>query len=236
MTPSDIITVAGLVAPGFLAMKLFYTFGAQRQRAQWEWVVWSALIGLPVDAFARWVIGSFTHPSGWPDWTVDGALRLVLPCGVALVLAWLWKERVKPAEKGWLRYLRRGFTDSAWDEVMDSAVQNERWVEIVTEIPSGEVSYTGWLSTVGREDSAAERWVYIEKVQHRPGADMDLTPLAATHGLLIHRDHIKRIRIFDLTGADADPPAAQGIAATAELADKEIAASGTGETVLSHPR
>jgi hypothetical protein len=219
MTPSDIITVAGLVAPGFLAMKLFYTFGAQRQRAQWEWIVWSALIGLPADALARWVTGTFTHPADWPDWPVDGAVRLLLPCGLALLFAWVWRERVKPAEEGWLRFLRRGLTDSAWDEVMDDAVQHERWVEIVTETSSGEVSYTGWLSTVGREDSAAERWVYIEKVQHRPGDGAELVPLVATHGLLIHRDHIKRIRIFDLMGAKAEPPITAGIAATVEASE-----------------
>lgn len=97
---------------------------------------------------------------------------------------------------------------------MDDAVRHKRWVELVTDTPAGEVSYTGWLSTVGREDSAAERWVYIEKVQERRRREGERETLPGTHGLLIHRDHIKRIRVFDLTGADSEPPDGAGIGAT----------------------
>ena len=208
MTADQLLTTAGLLAPGFVAMKLFYVFGAQRQRLQWEWAAWSVLISLPIDAVTR-----FAKPGirsmGAPDWLADGGVRLILAVLGALIAALLWQVVVKPSDKKYIVKLRRFVTDSAWDEVMDDAVAHERYLEVVTEGPSSELTYRGWLSTSGREDAAAEPWLYLRQVLHQVTQDGDWVELEGTHGLMIHRDHIKRVRVFNTVLRDDTPPVGQ---------------------------
>jgi hypothetical protein len=220
---NQLLQTAGIVAPGFVAMKLIYIFGAQRQRPQWEWTVWSVLVGLACNAVATWVLELRLRVAIGSD---DVAL-LLNRFGFALLFAGLvilgWgflKHSDEPFRRpvrsssqqgGWFKkpddirvWLRRSLTDSAWDEVVDDAILHERWMEVITSGPDGETAYRGWLHAGGREDAKAEPWLYLRSVKHRkdPGG---WTKLEGTHGMLIHRDQIKRIRVFEKAGAENAP-------------------------------
>lgn len=197
-------------------MKLFYIFGAQRQRSQWEWTTWSVLLSLPIgwltDSLAPEIaprIGLLQQPA-W-----DVLLRLGLAISGGLLGAWVWR-RLKRTDHPRLVGLRRALTDSAWDEVMDDAVLHERWLEVVTTGTEREVAFRGWLSTAGREDNKAEPWVYLRRVQHKPEGAGGWREMAGTHGLLIHRDQIDRIRVFDTVGKDEPAPTEADTAAASE--------------------
>ena len=43
MTAKDVADSLLLLGPGFVLLKTIYLFGGQRQRSEWEWVVWSVL-------------------------------------------------------------------------------------------------------------------------------------------------------------------------------------------------
>lgn len=213
----QLVNAAGLLAPGFIAMKLFYVFGAQRQRSQWEWTTWSVLISLPIDWVARVAAPGLAGRTdvaltatalGLPvaaiEPAVDVAVRLALAGGGALaaILAWQYMKRSNHDAVVWFR---RALTDSAWDEVTDDAVNRERYVEVVTASPQGdEVFYRGWLSTVGREDSRAEPWLYLKDVTYKTRSNAVGKPMEGTDGLLIHREHIKRIRVEDSVRRDSN--------------------------------
>jgi hypothetical protein len=202
----QLVNAAGLLAPGFIAMKLFYVFGAQRQRSQWEWTTWAVLISLPIDWAARTAAPSLARltasPSTEPVFDVAVRLALALSGALLAIAAWRYMKRSKRDPVVWLR---RALTDSAWDEVTDEAVNLERYIEVVTATPKGdEVFYRGWLSTVGREDSRAEPWLYLRDVTYKSRANAVAKPLAGTDGLLIHRDHIRRVVVEHSVHSD-DP-------------------------------
>lgn len=77
----------------------------------------------------------------------------------------------------------------------------------------------------GREDAKAEPWLYLRRVQHRAAPDGPFEEMAQTHGLLIHRDQIKRVRVFTAEGEDAAPVAvtsgAEAVADNPDLASPE---------------
>jgi hypothetical protein len=209
----QLLRTAGIVAPGFVAMKLIYIFGAQRQRPQWEWTVWSVLVGLGCDVVATWLVGL---PIG-VDWIPIDVGVVVLRFAIALlfagvvIVAWGLLKHSDEGFRAWFKrpdqarvWLRRTLTDSAWDEVVDDAVMHKRWMEVITTGPGGETAYRGWLDAGGREDAKAEPWLYLRRVKHRrdPGG---WTELEGTHGMLIHRDHITRIRMFESAGTENVP-------------------------------
>lgn len=214
MTVDQLLGAAGLLAPGFIAMKLFYVFGAQRQRLQWEWAAWSVLISLPIDAVTQFVKPGLRSMNVSEN-LADVAVRLALALLGALLAALIWQLVVKPSDNRYVVKLRRFVTDSAWDEVMDDAVAHQRYLEVVTEGPSDELTFRGWLSTAGREDAAAEPWLYLRQVLHKQDQDGDWVELEGTHGLLIHRDHIKRVRVFETILSDEKPPKGRATIAAA---------------------
>lgn len=158
---NQVLAAGGLFAPGFIAMRLIYTFGAHRQRVQWEWVTWSVLLSLPIKAAADyvkpWAIENGFGEST-PDDVRDAVLRLTIALIVAgaTIAAWYL---IKRSDRGVSVWLRRNLTDSAFDDVLDDAVIHQRWVWVATKT-AGE--YIGWVHTAGREDSGAEPWMYLE--------------------------------------------------------------------------
>jgi hypothetical protein len=224
----QLLETAGLVAPGFVSMKLIYQFGAQRQRAQWEWTVWSVLVGLACDVVARWIVSwplGLTFPQA--DVTlVIVRFALALAFAFAAIFIWGLLKHDDQAVRSWFKrpdsyrvWLRRLLTDSAWDEVVDDAVLHERWMEVIVAVDTGEAAFRGWLHAGGREDSKAEPWLYLRRVKFRDDNAV-WTEFAGTHGMLLHRDQIKRIRVFDTVGRENSPRETD-----TALADAE----GTGE-------
>jgi hypothetical protein len=206
MTDLQIRDAAVLLIPGFLALKLFYLFGAQRPRSQWEWTTWSVLVSFPIDWSVR-ALGP--NAAAWlhvEPATVDVVLRLVAAIGLAAAAVLVW-GLIRASDVTWLVRLRRSVTDSAWDEVLDNAHRKKRWLEVQAVRSGGDTRYRGWLDTAGREDAQAEPWVYLRKVTRQAESGGAWTELAGTHGVLIHRDQIRSIRIFE-QGASQGPPEA----------------------------
>ncbi len=205
MDVAQLLATAGMLAPGFIAMKLFYVFGAQRQWSQWEWTAWSVGLSIPLDWATRTIAPVVASRVGWPGEAVDVVIRFLLALGIAGIgiFAWRW---LKGSNDDRLVAVRRALTDSAWDEVMDDAVQHQRWLEVMTDGPDREIAFRGWLATAGREDSRAEPWIYLRRVSRQSAADGEpWEEMPATHGLLIHRDHIKRIRVFTAASDEKTP-------------------------------
>lgn len=54
------------------------------------------------------------------------------------------------------------------------------------------------------------------EVQHKPDGPATREEMPGTHGLLIHREHVERIRVFETVGKDAPVPEAVESAAAGE--------------------
>jgi hypothetical protein len=200
---TELLKTAGLLAPGFIAMKLFYVFGAQRQRAQWEWAAWSVLVALPINWLALQLTPYIVQQSGWASDLADAVVRMSLAVVLAGFAVAIWQYGIKRRDRA--TTLRRFLTDSAWDDVMDEAVHKGRWLEVITTGNEKEIRFLGWLATAGREDNKAEPWVYLVDVRRNDGPSKGWVPLDKTAGLLIHRDHIERIRVLEAVKEEKNP-------------------------------
>jgi hypothetical protein len=209
VTEQEVRSAAALLAPGLLTLKLFYLFGVQRPRSQWEWTTWSVLVSFPIDwAVRAWAPRVAAQLQADPI-AADLGLRIALPFAVAIVAAIVWMF-VRRADADAVVWFRRAVTDSAWDEVIDNAVAHKRWVEVLTIAADADVPFRGWIDTAGREDAQAEPWVYLVGVTRKVPAEDGWPELPGTHGMLIHRDHIRRIRIFEAVQAEEPAPTDRG--------------------------
>jgi len=197
MTPDGLRDGIFFLGPGFLALKIFYLFGAQRPRSEWEWTTWSVLASLPLVWIASWVAPLIADKASLPPGGVDTSLRFFLALVAGMSGAWAWR-RLRSSTRRAARWIRIAVTDSAWDQALDDANLFDRPIEIVTTDGS---CYRGRLRYGGREDTQAEGWMYLVYPDVRK--DGCYRPVRGAHGLLVHRDKIDRIRVF--TGP-YDPP------------------------------
>lgn len=178
MSPDNLRDAAFLLAPGFLTLKLFQHFGAQRKRSEWEWTVWSVLVSLGIDVVTK-----------------DSATKLVAALVAGLLLVAAWRFVGRQSNRATQR-LRRELIDSAWDHVLDDACRQHHSIEIVTD---DDRRLFGVLDTFAREEKEAEPWLYLTDVKQASVADDDWEPLARTEGVLLHCDHIRRLRVIRRT-------------------------------------
>jgi hypothetical protein len=197
MSPDVIAQYAGLFVPGFLSMKLFYMFGAQRQRLEWEWVAWSVALSLPIAAFADWVAPTLVPRPFAAEATANPVVRAGLAVAFGLSSAFLWRL-VRRSALSPLRQIRMALSDSLWDLVISDALANRRWLCVAVDEGSDEQIYMGWPTMAYVEEANAEPWLYLtnvlEPVRERAGADKNWEP-NGMHGLLVHRDHVRRLWI-----------------------------------------
>src|SRR3990172_1565472 len=161
MSWTDVLQFIAVIGPGFVLLKVLYVFGGQHRRLQWEWVVWSVLVGLVLTACAAVLVEFFSFVEG--PVPRDVALVLTsfsLAVGFGTLLAFFW-ERVKQSRSTKARRLRRWVSDSAWDFVLDEANRRDNGVEVITEIDGKEVAYYGTLYTFGQEVAESEPWIYL---------------------------------------------------------------------------
>jgi hypothetical protein len=186
VNPQDLRDAAFLLAPGFLTLKLFQHLGAQRERSEWEWTVWSVLVSLGIDLVTK-----------------DPAQKLAVAVGVgvALVIGWRYVGQQSSRATVWLR---RALVDSAWDHTLDEAARAHNPVEILTE--NGRLF--GRLRTFAREERGAEPWIYLTDVKQAPPDSDEWTALRRTEGVLIHRDQMRRLRV--IRRQEAEPSASTG--------------------------
>ena len=177
MNADDAREFAFLIAPGFLSLKLFQLFGAQRERSEWEWTIWAVVTSLAIDVVTR-----------------DPALKLVvaLLVGVTLVLAW---RLVSMQGSVVTRWMRRELTNSAWDHTLDEATRRHYPIELVTE----KHRYFGRLATYAREENKSQAWVYLTYLSRDDGTGWKR--LERTEGVLIHADRLLELRVIRPEGA-----------------------------------
>jgi hypothetical protein len=209
MATEDVINTILVIAPGFVALKVFQLVGAQRKRSEWEWTIWSIIAGVLIaagTALARLNFGvevpelklAEGDPSAGSPATklsfVGLPERTVVAVGAGVLGAIVW--RLIRQARGPLA--RRGvmqLTDSAWDYVLDEAVNNKFGIEVVTPgAGDAELRFYGIPGTFAYESAEAEPLLYLRKVHEWTDAS-GYTKVLGTDGILLHRDNIKRIRV-----------------------------------------
>jgi hypothetical protein len=189
----DIVAAVLYLGPGFLALKLFYLFGAQRPRSEWEWTTWSAIASIPINLAASLIVPVFGPLSA--PFTVDGvhvAVAIVIGLVGGLVAAWAWR-RARASTRPFADWLRRQVTDSAWDLALDDAQHAKRAVSVVM---SNGRQYRGTLGYAGREDAAASGWLYLQWPARKDPATNKYVEMTNSHGILIDRDKVVSMRVY----------------------------------------
>jgi len=203
----DLVAGVLFLASGFLALKLFYLLGAQRVRSQWEWTTWSIVASLPINGIASLLRDRIAIVRGDPD-GYEVALRLLIGIALGSTLAAAW-QLVRASGRSEAARFRRAFGASAWDEALEDVQRDHRQVELVLD---DGTKYAGTIGYGGREDNAAEGWLYLIYPEVFDTAIDDYREARGTHGILLHRDRIKRIRVFlrahEATGTPVARPSA----------------------------
>jgi hypothetical protein len=184
----DLVETFVYLAPGFLALKLFYLFGAQRPRSQWEWTTWSIVASLPLNGAAAFCLARLSIQSY--DAQVVLALSLSLAAGVAAAVAW---RQVRRSDRKMAVRLRLEVADSAWDQALEDATNKKRPIVVVM---NDGPRYRGMLRYGGREDAQAEGWIYLCWPDKRDEETKEWTRIRGTHGLLIDRDRIRIVQVY----------------------------------------
>jgi hypothetical protein len=188
----DLVSAVVFLAPGFLAFKVLDVLGAQRKRSEWEWTTWSVIASLPINAGAAFVRGFVPVPMQGPapdGWQV--AIALLLGIAVGAVLAYLWR-RVGRSGGARTSLLRRELNDYAWDQAFEDASHFGRAIEVET--ATGE-RYRGKLRYSGRDAAESAGWFYLYWPDRRE-SEKGWKRYRHTHGLILHRDQIKAVRVY----------------------------------------
>jgi hypothetical protein len=191
----DLVDGILFLAPGFLALKIFYLFGAQRPRSQWEWTTWSLIASLPINGLAAYLVsvnlpGLVASVDAVPQ-PIEIAIRMAVAAATGGFAAFTW-QKVRSSQNEYVDKLRMAVTDSAWDQALEDAQNAKRAVELFLD---DGARYRGTLRYGGREDNAAEGWIYLTYPQVFDEAQGRFRAAKATHGYLVHRDRVRRIRV-----------------------------------------
>ncbi len=154
MNPDFIRDNILLFGPGFAFVKLVYLFGEQHRRLEWEWLVWSLVAGLPIAFAARW-IATGVVPTEIPSASdpANAIARFSIAVGAAAVVVVIWRL-IRHSSYWPVRFVRRSLSDSAWDLVLDRAVNDGCGVAVTVDRTddqgkTGEASYYGSLGAFG---------------------------------------------------------------------------------------
>lgn len=191
MPSSDLRDAVLLLAPGFIALWVYTTFGRRRPRTDWQWAVWSVIASIPLDYVTRWLVGNGPRLVAMPPELADGLTRLALAVLAGFLLALGW-NRLRRWPWRWARYLADVLTDSLWDMTLEDAEYLDRSLEVET---VDGWRYYGWYK-VAREDSGAEPWVRMELFTRTdPDGVQDIE--IGRIGVLIHRSQIRRVTVYE---------------------------------------
>jgi hypothetical protein len=188
-----------LLGPGFVFVKLFYLFGQQHRRLEWEWVVWSVLASLPIAGVAALVL-SVPIKGPLPYEVAEAATRFALAVGGGLLLAYWWRTHLHSKNR-LIRIARRSVLDSAWDLVLDNAYHDGYGIAVTVERIDdegkvGEASYYGSLAAFGYEAAQAEPILFMKDVSRWDPSKGYVRLGDHRDGMLFHRDRIRRVRVY----------------------------------------
>ncbi len=199
MNSSDLIQNLAILAPGFVALKIVDLFGGQHRRLEWEWVVWSLVVSLPIAGIAwavRQLLGLWFAEVTQPD-PLELVCRFLVAGGLGTAVACTWWA-LKRSRARIPRRLVRLLSDSAWDVVLDEAVRDNCGVAATVTEGGKAVTYYGTLSAFGYETAGAEPWLFLSHVQRSKGDGRGYRPVdARMRGMLVHKDGITRLCLID---------------------------------------
>jgi hypothetical protein len=207
--PGDLVNGLLFLAPGFLALKIFYLFGAQRARSDWEWTAWSVIASIPIVGVAAYLRSLVGPPEiAAPD-PLEVLFRVAVAVAVGGSLVGVW-WLIYRAPFPWATALVERVQDSVWDHVIAKEISAGRRVaEIVL---ADGTRYQGTIRHAGREDAGAREFVYLIHPEIFDEATGRFRDALGTRGILVHREEIRRIRVRmsnkeydEVTNAAMDP-------------------------------
>jgi hypothetical protein len=128
---TDLVAGVLFLAPGFLALTLFYLLGAQRKRSEWEWTTWSVIASLPITGLASLARDYFSSARTDPD-PIEVVLRMLIGAAAGVVCGVVWAG-IRHSKRDVAGDLRTFFGSSAWDEALEDVGREGRQVELVLE-------------------------------------------------------------------------------------------------------
>jgi hypothetical protein len=206
----DPVEVVAFLAPGFLALKIFYLFGAQRSRSEWEWTTWSVIASLPINGAAGLILSTLRSTATTPQAAsastqIDSslvALALALAVGTGFVLAFGWRQ-VRASTTRPARWLQRQVTDSAWDQALEDAGHKKQAIIVVTDSGS---RYRGKLRYAGREDAHAAGWLYLFYPDEWDAEAETWGRVPDIDGLLLDRARLQMVQVYEAPDDDEPGP------------------------------
>jgi uncharacterized protein DUF6338 len=188
----DVVDAVLYLGPGFLALKLFHLFGAQRPRSEWEWTTWSVVVSIPLNAAATLVVANAPAPVApltSDAFHVTVAMALGLLSGLVAAIVW---RKVRSSQRSEAIWLRRQVTDSAWDLALEDAQRADRGIGVETD--TGE-RFRGKLWYGGREDAVASGWIYLRWPERFDDKQKKFVP-TTSYGILLDRAKTKFVRVY----------------------------------------
>ena len=175
VTAAQVADTLSLLVPGFVAMKLFYQFGLQTRRSDPQWVVWSLLAAVPVNA-----IGDALYPQR-DFWHGVLTFAIAVLSGGALVLVWRILARFRPG-------VARDFTIRAWDNLFLGMAP---WLQVET--TDGRV-ISGWPMYAAKSVDTDDLDLYLAEPKFvEDGAYVEIPNVA---GILVARSRIAYISVI----------------------------------------
>jgi Family of unknown function (DUF6338) len=174
VTGAQVADTITYLIPGFLLLKMFYAFGLRTKRTDAQWVIWSIVASVPLNA----AVSAFRISPQLISFLVTGSLAVL--SGYALALCWRWLLRKRPS-------LRLLGSIRAWDTVLN----RPQWVQI--ELDDGTM-YMGAPSEFATSSETDDLDVYIEKPRRVDG--QELVELPGVEGVLLERKHIRSVWLY----------------------------------------
>jgi hypothetical protein len=163
-----------LLIPGFILMKVFYSFGLKTKRSDAQWVLWSLLAAAPIAAVA----GAIRPKQDLG--TLVLALALAVLAGALFALMWTGIVRVLP-QLGVDAAIR------AWDVVLGQS----RWLQIET---TDERVFTGRSLYAARSVDTDDLDLYL--VDPRVVKGHEEEDLPGVEGILLTRGQIAYVAVL----------------------------------------
>jgi hypothetical protein len=200
MTDEVLISTLLVVAPGFVAMKLFQVLGTQWRRSDWEWTIWSLVAGVLVSVLVA-IVGFRMVQPGVLQLTptlgvsTDGVLeRFIVAALLGVGLAVLWHLLAR-SRVPWIEARGRQLSNSAWDVTLDYVVRSRYGVDVTALVGDKTERLYGSLRTFAREADGAEPWLYLQNVKRFNETSNHFEVVEKTDGILVHADRVSLVRV-----------------------------------------
>jgi len=172
---SDLRDTLLLLAPGFLALKIFAWRGFRARRTDLEWTMWSLLVA--------GVINGTLVFTGWPQPALlVASLLFAVALGIGLAGLWEW----------WAAHHEHALapvTARAWDAVL---LERSRWIQV--RLKDG-ATVRGRTRTVAESATTDDLDLYLTQCEWvlRDGTRK---PMTGVEGLLVPRSDITRLQVL----------------------------------------